>query len=284
MLTCSRSSRQAFTLVELLVVIGIIAVLIGILLPALSRARLQARQLVEMSAARQLITAYTAYHAANKGNLIPGHFTGLSDYNDKVFDNFGRQEVSGEQLRRWPWRLVATTRFDPKGTILCGERLEYFSDPLRLSTFDYQYNVSLSPSFGLNMFVMGGELGLKSKKWVPINFTDSFCVQQASKIKTPAQMIVFAAARGQGEGYFKIAPPTWNSSYSVDRRWDAGDFDERKPADAWGFVHPRFRGKATVAMFDGHVETLTIKELRDTRLWYPEAAKLAIADWAPPSP
>lgn len=72
--SCSGRSEQrlggrGFTLIELLVVIAIVALLIGVLLPSLSRARDAARTVVELSRLRDLGFATSSYAETYRGEL-----------------------------------------------------------------------------------------------------------------------------------------------------------------------------------------------------------------------
>jgi type II secretory pathway pseudopilin PulG len=69
LLTCRNRRAGAFALVELLVVIGIVAVLMGVLVPALSSARASARKIGCLTNLRQIGLAVHSYADDNRGNI-----------------------------------------------------------------------------------------------------------------------------------------------------------------------------------------------------------------------
>ena len=67
-----QKNKDGFTLIELLVVIGVIAILMAILVPALHKAREQAKQVVCMTNLKQWATLFRYYTDDNQGYYMPG--------------------------------------------------------------------------------------------------------------------------------------------------------------------------------------------------------------------
>lgn len=109
--------RQGFTLVELLVVIGIIALLVAILLPALQKAKEQATKLQCSSNSRQLCLASNIYAKDDKKGVYL--FSAAANGNDNIgilfgqgYTNYDGQNASGQYLKLFTGVLA-----DPKVTI-----------------------------------------------------------------------------------------------------------------------------------------------------------------------
>jgi prepilin-type N-terminal cleavage/methylation domain-containing protein/prepilin-type processing-associated H-X9-DG protein len=74
------SRRSAFTLIELLVVIAVIAILMAILMPALSRAREQGKRAACLNNVKQMALAWNLYADDNDGKMVNGN-TSLGTFN-----------------------------------------------------------------------------------------------------------------------------------------------------------------------------------------------------------
>ncbi len=96
LLTGAKKQRLAFTLVELLIVIAIIAILVGFLLPALATARQRALMATCLSNHKQLALAWGLYADDNQDILVN-------------MNNFDNANVPGQTQR--PWRYQPATTY-----------------------------------------------------------------------------------------------------------------------------------------------------------------------------
>ena len=93
--------QKGFTLIELLVVISIIALLVGILLPALGAARRTAQNVQCLSNERQMGVAIFVYTEQNNGTLPFGSNNGGGDPDDWTDWSLLAFNVMGKAEKTW---------------------------------------------------------------------------------------------------------------------------------------------------------------------------------------
>lgn len=203
---CGRPCQaKAFTLVELLVVIGIIALLISILLPSLNKAREAANGVQCLSNLRQVGLAVRQYSDENKGFLPPAM--------GKEFDSTGTF-----RFIYWPERIAHY--INKKNTTL-QVGVNYLRCPSRGEDAEFTYGINygyleqLGPWYRLlsspNFPFVGRKLSRCKVTW--FLFTDTWGNIPTYPLASSVALILTPAVWPLNEDWDKEKPEDSNSAY-----------------------------------------------------------------------
>lgn len=278
---------RGFTLVELLVVIGIIAVLIGILLPAMSAAQRQA-QLTKCLAIQREIASAANLHAANHHGFYPlaGEFAILADPSGVTPESVGDATRRRYTYTTWSsgsrggftisvWHAAVAhylgNRTARKGGSIAeqleqeigiGSYLKYFICPAHVDKAGdlpeaYGYYVGnfgwmVQQSYVINEAVFGYNDKLGRLRG------------NAAKVRRPSITVMLTdGLPGSVRLSGSLGFVTWQNKRATPPITLADALDNSFSSiagDPKSFDRVRHRGKINIVYFDGHAETLKIND------------------------
>jgi prepilin-type N-terminal cleavage/methylation domain-containing protein len=295
--------RQAFTLVELMVVIAIIAILMGLTLVGIRSVYASALKTDELSRIRQLGTAWLMYSQNHRDSIVAGWmdhtaqarrdlhqvYPDLSEVPPAPDWDASRSNVAGY----WTWQLLPY--LDYSWPTIRGHLPE---DQQLIEDFQGDgLEVALTPGFGYNGWYLGGQWA----RWDPhfpdasLRFSnvelsdgsmDNLVITSLPSIQRSTQVIAFCSSfASDGPMSEPTVPNSLPGSWLVEPRLLAGD--ARWELDAQGDLVILEATNAPLARYtsqpacwfpDGHTEGLSYEELADQRRWIDDARGIGDVD------
>lgn len=250
-------NKRAFTLIELLVVIAIIAVLAGLLLPALQRARESALEAACKSGMRNMGLGMMMYSDEGDDWLLwayDGDYPNIS----------GNGKIGTTNMNRKYWfnKLIDMYVPDP-GVFNCPA--EPVHPPYDDTT---QTNHYRKMNYGLNMASLG--LALKNKAWDSSNNGKNLLPHRRAELErfrgsNSLVMIVDTVPAGKESRYAAYtAQNDYNFSCFFDPSSQMAPFFPASGGYNNAFLR-HGRQNAVAVMLDGHVEALSIEQMHFNR-------------------
>jgi prepilin-type N-terminal cleavage/methylation domain-containing protein/prepilin-type processing-associated H-X9-DG protein len=251
--------NRAFTLVELLVVIGIIALLISILMPSLTRARMSANLVTCQSNFRQIYTAISFYVGENKG-VLPRS----CDQTQGVEGTFANTLIQLTKLLGKPFNDETTDTLSPVFTCveanMSGGANVWAPNLIRT----VQFNPRAFPGYD-QLMQQNAEYPQRRLSSIK-NAAEKIAFYEGPQIPVwnmcPEPESIFLDGWRWNWGHWYTDPPKDGDMSRWNSQIDAGVNRD----DGWWVCSMRFRHlkntTTPVAFFDGHVEARKIGEVK----------------------
>ncbi len=259
-----RGRRRAFTLIELLVVIAIIAILMGILMPALSRVRKQARAVTCRALLKQWGSIWYMYCDDNNGLFTNGNGGGVG-------------------WQRGEWVIALRNQYQTKSKILrCPTATKRLSGDVEYGGPVNAYvmapggagDLREEASFGQNNWLLNPPSGVTAVQGRPAEWH-----WRSMNVKNASQIPVFGDTMWRGGGPCTEGkggdPPQYNGQWIDPDR------------EMMHFCIDRHEGTVNHVFLDWSVRPVGLKELWtlkwhkmfDTRGRWTRAGGVAASDW-----
>lgn len=161
-----RSIHRGFTIVEMLVVVGIIAALLALLFPALGGMKRNSAKRAETTQLKQVHYAWMIYSTHNNDAVLPGYlekdvqqrWRPKYEYADETPIPPGPNYAASDPNITGPWTWRLMKYLDYSHEIVRGyDKEEYESVMIRISTDPVKAEqIAREPAFGYNGYYVGG--------------------------------------------------------------------------------------------------------------------------------